>query len=167
MSSPAVGLRPQYADFNASQTSSAFMRSLIDQPTMRRLARSITAAVDCGTPSLLAAALPPIGSANRVASTLNSSVYCRFLPTPSCPSHSFVHQNINKLPMYVKPGQGHTGAARNVLDDRLAMHAGTGRRRAQAAGCIRSLLDECHELLATPSPVMSPVMSPALASLAQ
>lgn len=38
--------------------------------------RSVTN--DCGTPSLLAAALPPIDSAKRIALTLNSCVYCRF-----------------------------------------------------------------------------------------
>ena len=41
MINPAAGLRRQYADFNAWQTSSAFIRSLIDQPTILRLPRSI------------------------------------------------------------------------------------------------------------------------------
>ena len=44
MSSPAAGLRRQYADRSASQTKSVFILSLIDQPTIRRLARSITQA---------------------------------------------------------------------------------------------------------------------------
>ena len=41
---PAGGLRRQYADFNAWHTKSALSRSLIDQPTILRLARSMTQA---------------------------------------------------------------------------------------------------------------------------
>jgi len=41
---PAPGRRNPYADFNAWVTSSVFIRSLIDQPTILRLARSMTQA---------------------------------------------------------------------------------------------------------------------------
>ena len=40
----SAGLRRQYADFNALQTRSAFILSLIDQLTILRLARSMTVA---------------------------------------------------------------------------------------------------------------------------
>src|SRR5205823_4418024 len=44
MISPGAGLRRQEAAFSAWQTKSASSRSLIDHPTIRRLAKSITTA---------------------------------------------------------------------------------------------------------------------------
>jgi hypothetical protein len=41
---PAPGRRNPCADFNAWVTNSVFIRSLIDQPTILRLAKSITQA---------------------------------------------------------------------------------------------------------------------------
>src|SRR4029453_15805662 len=59
-----------------------------------------------GLPSRLAAWLMPTDSANRNASSLNSSVYCRFGTVSFAISFS-VHQNIIKILMYVETGQGH------------------------------------------------------------
>jgi len=44
MISPAAGWRRQYAERSASHTRSALIRSLIDQPTILRLAGSMTTA---------------------------------------------------------------------------------------------------------------------------
>lgn len=67
-SGPAAGLRCQYADLSAWQTSSALMRSLIDQPTMRRLARSMTQATPLAVTRARHAHLPTHpGHAERVA----------------------------------------------------------------------------------------------------
>src|SRR3954463_11851982 len=59
-------------------------------------------------PNRLAACLPPIDSPSLTASTLNSSVYCRFATNSFLPISPFVHQKFTRNLMYVKPGQGHT-----------------------------------------------------------
>jgi len=56
-------------------------------------------------PSRFAAWLMPTDSANRNASSLNSSVYRRF-GTVSFAIPSSVHQNIIKILMYVETGRG-------------------------------------------------------------
>jgi hypothetical protein len=61
--------------------------------------------VDCGIPNRLAAALPPVDSANLTASALNSSVYRRFGTDSFFPISPSVHQNVTNILMYVKPGQ--------------------------------------------------------------
>ena len=61
--------------------------------------------LNCGTPSRLAAALPPIDSANLTASNLNSSVYCRF---GTC---SFFRHIVLRSPeSYQQSGVRETGA---------------------------------------------------------
>jgi hypothetical protein len=63
--------------------------------------------LDAGIPSRFAAWLMPIDSPSRKASTLNSSVYCRFGAVALAMTFS-VHQNIIKILMYVETGQDQT-----------------------------------------------------------
>jgi hypothetical protein len=59
-------------------------------------------------PSRFAAALPPIECANRTASVLNYSVYCRFGTDPFLPISPSVHQKTTKVLMHVKLRQDQT-----------------------------------------------------------
>ena len=81
--------------------------------------------VDCGIPSRLAAALPPVDCANLTASALNSSVYRRFGTDSFFPISPSVHQKFTKILMYVKPGQGHI--TEGVDRDQLAPMAEQAR----------------------------------------
>jgi hypothetical protein len=72
--------------------------------------------VDCGIPNRLAAALPPVDSANLTASVLNSSVYRRFGTVSFVPISPSVHQKVTNILMYVKPGQGQGGAPHRLCD---------------------------------------------------
>src|SRR5882672_4635384 len=66
--------------------------------------------LESGMPSRFAAWLPPIDSASRTASSLNSSVYCRFGTDSFLPISSSVHQKPTSNLMYVNPRQGHMPA---------------------------------------------------------
>src|SRR5215203_3223209 len=87
----------------AAQADSAATGADPCRPVFRFRTQFVT--VDCGTPSLLAAALPPIESASRTASTLNSSVYCRFGTDSFLLISSLRSSEPYQLLMYVKPRQ--------------------------------------------------------------
>ena len=63
--------------------------------------------LDSGIPNRLAALLPPIDSPNPTASTLTSSVYCRFATNYFLLISLSVHQKFTNNLMYVNPRQGH------------------------------------------------------------
>ena len=63
--------------------------------------------LESGMPNRFAAPHPPIDSLSLTASTLNSSVYCRFGTDFLLSISPSVHQKVISILMYVKPGQGH------------------------------------------------------------
>src|SRR5665213_2144299 len=80
-----------------------------------RLKRTQFHRLESGIPSRFAAWVPPIDSASRTASTLNSCVYCRFGISSLLPIRPSVHQKTTKNLMYVKLGQGHCSTRKNSL----------------------------------------------------
>ena len=96
--------------------------------------------VDCGTPSLLAAALPPIDAANLIASTLNSSVYCRFGTDSFLLISPLLHQNSTNFLMYVKTRQGHEQLARRKAAQRTIADA----RQRECASPVVGFPSSCH-----------------------
>src|SRR5882672_2602201 len=77
--------------------------------------------LESGMPSRFAAWLPPIDSASRTASSLNSSVYCRFGTDSFLPISSSVHQKPTSNLMYVNPRQGQSATPTDGSGDpRLA-----------------------------------------------
>src|SRR5690348_17344229 len=102
-------------------TAAAALAVAPDPPS--RLRRTQLVTVDCGMPSRLAAAFPPVDSANLTASVLNSSVYRRFGTASFFPIVSSVHQKAIKILMYVKPGQGHNRSALSRSAERFGLRA--------------------------------------------
>src|SRR4029453_14875790 len=74
---------------------------------------------DCGIPNRLAAALPPVDSANLTASALNSSVYRRFGTDSFFPISPSVHQNVTNILMYVNRGQVQTARSPGLAPPRM------------------------------------------------
>lgn len=82
-----------------------------------RLSRIQFHRLESGMLNRFAACPPPIDSLSLTASTLNSSVYCRFETDAFMPISPSVHQKVTSYLMYAKPGQGHSSIcpSRTVL----------------------------------------------------